>query len=334
MSSPSVPPPTILNREYPALTRRAKLVAVLFCLIPISSGLALAQTMSTFTGLNTVQNKINATAAPDVTIAVGTLQYCEHANSGYQCWSKATNQPVRFFGNTNAKSDSFPWTQNTNNNGNTTHCGTAFTPNSQFLHDNVYNRWILERRVTAAGGGYNYMCLAISNVEDFSDPSFAWFAMEYDLDLVIPKNTQGNFYYPDYPQAGLWQSSTTTTPPYTAAKDQALWISYDLQDVNNQSNINGVLLCAADLAGLRASTASPWVNNSKTPACVVAHSLSTFNQRRSWVPANNSDTMPPIAADGEMFTYMIEPPKDTHTYLTDPLHTQRSEERRVGKECR
>jgi len=326
MLTPPAPPPTILNREHPALTRRAKLVAVLLCLIPASGGLSFAQTMSTFAGLNTVQNKINATAAPDVTIAVGTLQYCEHANSGYQCWSKATNQPVRFFGNINAKSDSFPWTQNTNNNGNTTHCGTAFTPNSQFLHDNVYNRWILERRVTAAGGGHNYMCLAISNIEDFSDPSFAWFAMEYDLDLVIPKNAQGNFYYPDYPQAGLWQTSTTTTPPYTAAKDQALWISYDLQDVNNQSNINGVLLCAADLAGLRASTASPWVNNSKTPACVVAHSLSTFNQRRSWVPANNTDTTPPIAADGEMFTYMIEPPKDTHTYLTDPNHTQAVEQ--------
>ena len=64
------------------------------------------------------------------------------------------------------------------------------------------------------------------------------------------------------------------------------------------------------------------MNNSKTPACAVAHSLTTYNQRRSWVPANNSDTTPPIAADGEMFTYMIEPPKDDVSYLTDPNHTQ------------
>jgi len=317
-----VPPPTKPKREFFALTLRAKPPLILVGLFVLLCVSAFSQTMSTFTGLNTVQNHINASAAPDVTIAVGQTQYCEHANSGYQCWFKATNQPVRFFGNTNAKSDSQPWTQNSNNNGNTTHCGTAFTPNSQLLHDNVYNLWILEKRITAAGGGHNYMCLAISNVEDISNASFAWFGFEYDLDAVIPKNAQGNFYYPDYPQAGLWQSSTTTTPPYTPAKDQALWITYDLQDVNNQSNINGVLVCAVDLAGLRASTANPWVNNSKTPACVVAHSLATFNQRRSWVPANNTDTTPPISADGEMFTYMIEPPKDTHSFLTDPAHTQ------------
>lgn len=280
------------------------------------------QTMNTFTGLNTVQNRINSSAAPDVTIAVGLTNYCEHANSGYQCWYKATNQPVIFFGNANVKSDSGPWTQNSNNSGNTPHCGTAFTPNSQLLHDNVYNLWIMEKRITASGGGHNYMCVAISNVDDVSNSTFAWFAFEFDLDTVIPKNAQGNFYYPDYPQTGLWQSSTSTVPPYTPANDQALWISYDLQDPNNNSNINGVLLCAVDLAGLRASTSNPWVNNSKTPACAVAHTLGTYNQRRSWVPANNSDTTPPLSGDGEMFTYMIEPPKDNSSFLTDPNHTQ------------
>ncbi len=182
----------------------------------------------------------------------------------------------------------------------------------------------MEKRITAPSNGHNYMCVAISNVEDVgsTSPAFGWFAFEYDLDNVIPKNTQGNYYYPDYPQTGLWQTSTSTTPPYTAATDQALWITYDLQDPNNGSTIMAPLVCAVDLAGLRASTISPWVNNSKTPACVVAHSLTTYNPRRSWVPANNSDTTPPIAADGEMFTYMIEPPKDGVSYLTDPNHTQ------------
>ncbi|MGZ6550927.1 MAG: hypothetical protein ACXVDJ_11685, partial [Tumebacillaceae bacterium] len=209
------------------MTLRAKLLAVVGCLLPLMSVVAFSQTMSTFTGLNTVQNKINASAAPDVTIAVGTLQYCEHANSGYQCWWKSgvnANKPVNFFGNTNVKSDAGPWTQNSSNGGNTTHCGTAFTPNSQLLHDNVYNVWIMSKRITS---GDNYMCVAISNVEDISNSSFAWFAFEYDLDNVIPKNSHGNFYYPDYPQAGLWQTSTTTVPPYTAAADQALWITYD-----------------------------------------------------------------------------------------------------------
>jgi hypothetical protein len=315
------------KKEFHPLTRSAKLVAVLACVASLLCGHGFAQTMSTFAGLNTVVNKTSPTAAPDITIAVGTLEYCEHVNSSYQCWYKNgvnANQPVHFLGNSNPKADSGPWSQNSNNSGNTPNCPTAYSPNSQMLHDNVYNLWILEKRITSMVNGHNFMCVAISNVEDIAStsPAFGWFAFEYDLDTVIPKNSRGNFYYPDYPQTGLWQTSTTTIKPYTAASDQAMWITYDLQDVNNASNINGVLVCAVDLAGLRASTGSPWVNNSKTPACVVAHPLITFTQRRSWVPANNSDTTPPISADGEMFTYMIEPPKDGHSYLTDPLHTQ------------
>jgi hypothetical protein len=318
--------PTTSSKELHPLTLRARFlsVAVVACLIPVLCGYGFGQSISTFAGLNTVQDRINSTAAPDVTIAVGTLEYCEHVNSGYQCWYKSTNQPVKFLGNTNVKSDAGPWSQNSDNSGNTTHCPTAYSPNSQMLHDNVYNLWIMEKRITAPSNGHNYMCVAISNVEDIAStsPAFAWFAFEYDLDTVIPLNSKGNFYYPDYPQTGLWQTSTSTTPPYTAATDQALWITYDLQDVNNQDIIMAPLVCAIDLAGLRASTANPWVNKSKTPACVVAHSLVTYNQRRSWVPANNSDTTPPISADGEMFTYMIEPPKDGVSYLTDPNHTQ------------
>ena len=316
--------PTNSSKGSYALNLRGKLVAVFACLVPVLCGYGFSQTLSNFPGMNTVQNHINSTATPDVTIAVGTLEYCEHVNSGYQCWYKSTNQPVKFMGNTNVKSDAGPWSQNSDNSGNTTHCPTAYSPNSQILHDNVYNLWIMEKRITAPSNGHNYMCAAISNVEDVgsTSPAFGWFAFEYDLDNVIPKNSQGNYYYPDYPQTGLWQTSTSTTPPYTAATDQALWITYDLQDVNNGSTIMAPLVCAVDLAGLRASTISPWVNNSKTPACVVAHSLTSFNPRRSWVPANNSDTTPPIAADGEMFTYMIEPPKDGSSFLTDPNHTQ------------
>jgi Abnormal spindle-like microcephaly-assoc'd, ASPM-SPD-2-Hydin len=317
------------KKDLHPLTRSAKSVAALACLALFlcASGFAQSGTMSTFAGLNTTVRMENATAAPDVTIAVGTLDYCEHVNSAYQCWYKNgvnANQPVMFLGSTSPKSDAGAWSQNSNNSGNTPNCPTAFTPNSQLLHDNVYNLWILERRVTSKLNGHNYMCVAISNVEDVSstNPAFGWFAFEFDLDTVIPTNSHGNFYYPDYPQAGLWQSSTSTTPPYAAATDQAMWITYDLMDPNNHNNVNGVLICAVDLAGLRASISSPWTNNSHTPACAVAHPLTPYNQRRSWVPANNSDTTPPISGDGEMFTYMIEPPQNNSSYLTDPNHTQ------------
>lgn len=310
-------------------TRSAKSLAVLAfsVLFLCASGFAQSGTMSTFAGLNSTIKGSNASATPDPTIAVGTLEYCEHVNSEYQCWYKSganANQPVNFLGSTSPKTDSGPWSQNSNNGGNTPNCPTAFSPNSQMLHDNVYNLWIMEKRITSKLNGNNYMCVAISNVEDVSStsPAFAWFAFEYNLDLVIPLNSHGNYFYPDYPQTGLWQDSTSTTPPYTAATDQAMWITYDLQDPNNADNINGVLVCAVDLAGLRASTSSPYKNNSHTPACTVAHPLVVYTQRRSWVPANNSDTTPPISTDGEMFTYMIEPVENRSSYLTDPNHTQ------------
>jgi Abnormal spindle-like microcephaly-assoc'd, ASPM-SPD-2-Hydin len=316
-------------RPLTRLTRSAHTLAILASLLVLlcGSGFAQSGTMSTFAGLNSAVKGSNASAAPDVTIAVGTLEYCEHVNSEYQCWYKSgvnANQPVNFLGSSIPKTDAGPWSQNSNNSGNTPNCPTAYSPNSQMLHDNVYNLWIMEKRITSKLNAHNYMCVAISNVEDVSStsPAFGWFAFEYDLDNVIPLNSHGNYYYPDYPQSGLWQSSTSTTPPYTAATDQAMWITYDLQDPNNSDNIMGVLMCAVDLAGLRASTSSPYVNNSHTPACVVAHPLVTYNQRRSWVPANNSDTTPPISGDGEMFTYMIEPIENKSSYLTDPNHTQ------------
>ncbi len=322
--------PSIEPKERPMSKCATRLMAACICFLLVCSSApitqaARAQTLSVYPGLNTVQDRINSTATPDVTIAVGTLDYCEHVNSGYQCWYKSgtnANQPIKFLGSTTVKSDSGPWSQNNNNSGNTPHCPTAYSPNSQMLHDNVYNLWIMEKRITATQNGHNYMCVAISNVEDISSASFAWFAFEYDLDTVIPTNSHGNFYYPDYPQSGLWQSSTSATPPYTPASDQALWITYDLQDPNAQDNINGVLVCAVDLAGLRNSTASPYNNTSHTPACTVAHPLTSYNQRRSWVPANNSDTTSPLDADGEMFTYLIEPVENKSSYLTDPNHTQ------------
>ena len=315
----------IQTREHSFVSLRIKPLLSVALLVIAFCASSFGQTMSTFAGLNTTQARLNASAAPDVTIAVGLTEYCEHVNSAYQCWFKSgpnANQPVRFLGNTNPKSDNGPWSQNSNNGGNTPHCPAAFTPNSQLIHDNVYNVWIMSKRITSAATGHNYMCVAMSNVDDVSSPSFSWFAFEFDLDTVIPTNPQGNFYYPDYPQAGLWQSSINVAPPYLPASDQAMWITYDLQDINNNDNVMGVLACAVDIAGVRASTASPYVNNSKTPACTIAHPLTTFNQRRSWAPANNDDTTPPISGDGEMFTYVISPPKDNHSFLTDPNHTE------------
>src|ERR1700720_1863195 len=88
------------NEETLLSARVIRLLVLMTCFVPLLSSYGLAQ-MSTFSGLNTVQNRLNATAAPDVTIAVGTVEYCEHVKNAYQCWFKTgpnANQPVSFFG--------------------------------------------------------------------------------------------------------------------------------------------------------------------------------------------------------------------------------------------
>ena len=54
------------NEEICLLARVTKWLVVLTCVVPLLCSCGLAQ-MSTFPGLNTVQNKLNPTAAPDVT---------------------------------------------------------------------------------------------------------------------------------------------------------------------------------------------------------------------------------------------------------------------------
>ena len=77
-----------------------------------------------------------------------------------------------------------------------------------------------------------------------------------------------------------------------------------------------------DLAGLRASTASPYVNNSHTPACLVAHPLHHLHPAPQLGSGEQFRHHPPISGDGEMLTYMIEPVENLSSYLTDPNHTQ------------
>jgi hypothetical protein len=100
--------------------------------------LAAPAAVTTITGLSS-KTSVGVTAMPDPTIAVGTLEFCEHVNSAYQCWYKGganAFKPVSFFGNTSPKADKLAWTQNSNNQGNTPNC-SAPTPNAQLLHDNV-----------------------------------------------------------------------------------------------------------------------------------------------------------------------------------------------------
>ena len=99
MQSPTQFSKTIFEKKFQLLGRVAQFAALVACAVLWLSGNGLAQggTLSTYAGLNTTVKMENPTAAPDPTIAVGTLEYCEHVNSAYQCWYKSgtkANQAV------------------------------------------------------------------------------------------------------------------------------------------------------------------------------------------------------------------------------------------------
>src|SRR5579872_233397 len=79
----------LLPREHFTLTSRAKLTVIFACLFVALHSVAQTGNMNTFSGLNTAQYRLNATASPDITIAVGQTEYCEHVNNAYQCWYKS-----------------------------------------------------------------------------------------------------------------------------------------------------------------------------------------------------------------------------------------------------
>ena len=110
---------------------RSRFLLAMSILLFTYAALAQTGTMTVVAGINTVQGDTNPTAAPDPTIAVGKLDFCEHVNSAYQCWYKSganAFKPVNFLGNTNPKSDSTPWSQHSNNSGNTPNCPSTSSP--------------------------------------------------------------------------------------------------------------------------------------------------------------------------------------------------------------
>ena len=211
-------PRTTFKKELYPLSRSAKLVAVLACLVPLLCGAGLAQTMSTFAGLNTTNKGGNQTAAPDVTIAVGTLEYCEHVNSLYQCWYKSgvnANQPVSFSATTAPSPIPAPGVRTATTAASTDSLSDRLlselsVARRQRLQPVDYGEanhgfgrrpWLHVRGHQQRRGCFlDFACLELVRLRIRSGH-------------VIPTNSHGHFYYPTYPQTGLWRELDQHHPP-------------------------------------------------------------------------------------------------------------------------
>ncbi|HLW87427.1 MAG TPA: hypothetical protein VKR57_02975 [Terriglobales bacterium] len=250
-----------------------KVILVLLLL----TGLASAQvTVTTFEGID-ASNYASAGLSIDPNGAVGTKQFTEWTNAVYWAFDKVTGAPTTaapILGDT-------PW-----RNSNMPDCyGPA--GNVELLFDHLASRWIIGRRQVQNGPTYFY-CIAVSNTDDMTSPSFAWYTYELPLHSILgQKQGDGKTYYPDYPKIGTWIDG--------------YYVTIDIEDPDNFAEV-GVIACAFDRTTMLTG------GTMRTPQCFKDQPNSTQAFRgHSLEPADIEGTVAPPSGEPEYFVSIQNP---------------------------
>ena len=248
-----------------------------------------AQTVTSFEGIDASQ-----VAKPQYDVdpngAVGTKQFMEWTNSYYEAFDKVTFAKVW----TKPLAATTPFVTNGNTN-----CQNI-AGDGIIIFDRLASRWVM----AAHNGGSTtyYYCIAVSNTDDLSSPSLAWFTYAIPLDNVLGTNSQGTTYFPDWPKLATWPD--------------AYYLAMDMQDPNNKYAEVGVLACALDrtnmLIGATANTPQCFQYPSNINGSVyLGHSLQ---------PADVEGTTPPPAGAPEFFASIENPVLDGVTTTSDTFN--------------
>ncbi len=196
-----------------ALLRLSSFLLV-FCSLSVH-----AQTVTTFEGIDASQEK-----APQFDVdpngAVGTKQFMEWANPYYQAWDKTTFAPVWSV----PQPGTTPFTVNGNSN-----C-TNIRGDGVVIFDRLASRWVIAAH--NSGSTNYYYCIAISNTDDLTSTTLAWYTYAIPLNNILGTNAQGLTYFPDWPKISTWSD--------------AYYLALDLEDPSNGFQEVGVLACALD----------------------------------------------------------------------------------------
>jgi hypothetical protein len=254
-------------------------ILILFTTL-VSSSLLQGQTVTSFEGIDASELG-QPTFEVDQNGAVGPLQYFEWVNSYYQAFNKTTGAPVwaaPLVGDT-------PWVEN-----NMSNCYGNAGGEGIILYDHLASVWVLAKRGGPATNVY-YYCVAISNTDDLSSSSLAWYTYQFNITASLGVNSSGNVYYPDWPKLGTWQDG--------------YYVSFDLEDPNNSYQEIGVVVCALDrtnmIIGGTARTQQCFSNPSPIPtngALYLSHSL---------IPADIDGTTPPASGQHEYLVSIQNP---------------------------
>ncbi|HVI06787.1 MAG TPA: choice-of-anchor D domain-containing protein [Candidatus Binatia bacterium] len=235
-----------------------------------------SQTVSTFEGIDASQVPKPALNV-DPNGAIGTKQFMEYTNVYFQAYDKVTHAPVW----SQPQSAISPW----QNNG----IGSCndMVNDAMIIFDRLALRWVIAGH-TSVSNNYNY-CIAVSNTDDLSSSSLAWYTYVIPLDSYLGTNAQGQTYFPDWPKIATWPD--------------AYYLSIDLNDLNLNFREVGVLVCALDRTDMLVNgTANPPIcfKEMSSPATSVylAHSL---------IPADVEGTTAPPSGRDEFFTSIQNP---------------------------
>jgi Abnormal spindle-like microcephaly-assoc'd, ASPM-SPD-2-Hydin len=238
-----------------------------------------AQTVTTFEGLDAA-NVGKPQLDIDPNGSVGTKQYMEWVNVYYQAWDKTTFAPVW----SKPQAGATPWVIAGNTN-----C-TSIAGDGLIIFDRLASRWVIAAH--NSGSTNYYYCVAISNTDDLTSPSLAWYTYSFPLNSVLGSNGHGTTYFPDWPKLATW--------------GDAYYFGTDLEDVNNGYQDVGVLACAFDrthmLTGATADNPQCFRYPSTiTGSLFVGHSLQ---------PADVEGTTAPPSGAPEYYVSIENPPAD------------------------
>ena len=254
---------------------------------------------------NTVQEDIDANGA------VGTHQFMEYVNTEYQAFDKTTLAPVPIAGVSGPQSIGTPFSTPLNSNGGpVSDCaGTGIQLDGVLNFDRLASRWVIAAKaVRAAGSQHKYdFCIAVSNVADVTStkPPFGWYAYSFQLDQVLGTDTDGTYYFPDWPKLGTWPD--------------AYYATMDMQDTKTGLTEVGVVVCAFDRVNMLAG------NPMNPPQCFpntdpdlissdgiyLAHSL---------IPADFEGTTPPPTGRDEFMVSIQNPDPATNATTSNTFN--------------
>jgi hypothetical protein len=211
--------------------------------------------------------------------AVGTKQYMEYVNVFYQAYDKVTGAQV--WASDQAATN--PWLEN-----NVTDCVGTISLDMVILFDHLASRWVIGGHTSTAP---YYYCIAVSNTDDLTSSTLAWYAYEFPLDSILGANAEGVVYFPDWPKLGTWADS--------------YYVTFDMIDLTTNLEV-GIVACALDRTNMLTGGTpnSPQCFQETSPlssGTYLAHSL---------IPADiEGVTAPPVGRD-EFMVSIENPPLD------------------------